>query len=116
MIIQNNTLRSNILAALSDKHMSRILEATSVCERTVTTMIKEQNIPHSTVYRKIKQLLKFGLLATYKSEIIDDKKISYYKSTFRSFQINYDGTTHYKIEAITNSDVLERISSRFYDL
>jgi hypothetical protein len=104
------------LVALSDKHMSKILQSTSICERSVATIIKEQDIPYSTVYRKIKQLLKFGLLAIYKWEIIDGKKISYYKSTFCSFQINYDGTTQYKIEAITNPDVLERISARFYDL
>jgi len=116
MIIQNDSLRSNILAALSDKHMSKILEATSVCDRRVTNIIKEQDIPHSTVYRKIRQLLKFGLLVLYKSEILDGKKISYYKSTFRSFQINYDGTTRYKIEAIPNADAMQRVADRFYDL
>lgn len=116
MIIQNDSLRSNILIALSDKHMSKILEATSVCDRSVTHIIREHNIPHSTIYRKIKNLLKFGLLVIYKSEIIDGKKISYYKSTFRSFQINYDGTTQYKIEAVANRDAIQRISERFYDL
>ena len=116
MIIQNDSLRSNILIALSDKHMSKILEATSVCDRSVTNIIREQDIPHSTIYRKIRQLLKFGLLVAYRSDIIDGKKISYYKSTFRSFQINYDGTTRYKIEAIANRDAIQRISERFYDL
>lgn len=116
MIIQNDSLRSNILIALSDKHMSKILEATSVCDKSVTNIIREHEIPHSTIYRKIRQLLKFSLLVTYRSEVIDGKKISYYKSTFRSFQINYDGTTRYKIDAVANHDAIQRISERFYDL
>lgn len=116
MIIQNDSLQTNILEALSDRHMAKILEATSVCDRSVTHIIKEHDIPHSTIYRKIRRLLRFGLLVIYKSEIIDGKKISYYKSTFRSFQINYDGTTRYKVEAIANSDALQKISEHFYDL
>lgn len=105
-----------MLLALSDQHMSKILESTSVSPRTVHEIMKEHDIPHSTTYRKIKQLLKFGLLVLYRSEISDGKKISFYKSTFRSIQINYEGTSEYKIEAISNSDALERLSKRFYNI
>ncbi|MEX0855038.1 MAG: hypothetical protein WD018_04645 [Nitrosopumilaceae archaeon] len=115
MIIQNQNIRRNILSALSDEHMSKILESTSVCEKTVFEIMQEQSMPHSTAYRKIKQLLKYGLLALYRSKITDGKKVAFYKSTFRSIQINYSGSSEYKIEATSNSDVLEKISKRFYD-
>lgn len=95
--------------------MSKILESTSVCEKTVFEIMQEQSMPHSTAYRKIKQLLKYGLLALYRSKITDGKKVAFYKSTFRSIQINYSGSSEYKIEATSNSDVLEKISKRFYD-
>lgn len=95
--------------------MSKILESTSVCEKTVFEIMQEQRMPHSTAYRKIKQLLKYGLLALYRSKITDGKKVAFYKSTFRSIQINYSGSSEYKIEATSNSDVLEKISKRFYD-
>ncbi len=115
MIIQNKNIRRNILSALSDENMSKILESTSVSEKTVFEIMQEQKIPHSTTYRKIKQLLKYGLLALYRSKITEGKKVAFYKSTFRSIQINYSGSSEYKIEAISNSDVLEKISKRFYD-
>jgi hypothetical protein len=108
--------RKHILEALSDGHMSRILESTSMSEKSAVDITQEYNIPHSSVYRKINQLLRFGLLCLYKSEIHEGKKISYYKSTFRSIQINYIGSSEYTIEAVSNDDVLERISQRFFEI
>jgi hypothetical protein len=106
----------HILEALSDTHMSKILESTSVSEKSAIEIIQEYNIPHSSVYRKINQLLRFGLLCLYKSEIHEGKKISYYKSTFRSIQINYVGSSEYSIDAVSNDDALERISQHFYEM
>lgn len=109
-------IRKHILEALSDKYMSKILESTSVYEKTAIQIIQEYNIPHSSVYRKINQLLRVGLLCLYKSEIWEGKKTSYYKSTFSSIQINYFGSADYTIEAVSNNDVLERISQRFFEM
>jgi hypothetical protein len=114
--IKAKKFRKHILEALSDNHMSKILESTSISEKSAIEIIQEHNMPHSSVYRKINQLLRFGLLCIYKSEIWDGKKISYYKSTFRSIQINYLGSSDYAIEAISNDDVLERFSERFYEM
>lgn len=116
MIIDNKKIRRYILTALSDEHMSKILESTSVSERSVIEIMREHNMPHSTAYRKIKELLKFGLLCLYRSEIVDGKKIAFYKSTFRSIQINYSGYAECIIETISNNDVLEKISKHFYDM
>lgn len=116
MIIDDKDLRKSIMLALSDEHMSKILESTSVTHRTANEIMKEHDLPHSTAYRKIKALLKFGLLVHYKSEINDGKKIAFYKSIFRSIQINYEGSSQYRIETISNPDALERLSVRFYDL
>ncbi|MGH9923335.1 MAG: hypothetical protein ACRD38_11345 [Nitrososphaerales archaeon] len=75
----------------------------------------EHNMPHSTAYRKIKELLKYGLLVLYRSEINNGKKIAFYKSTFNSIKINYNGNLGYEVEALPNSDALERLAKRFYD-
>lgn len=105
-----------MMSALSDSHMHKILQSTSVSDRSVTDIIREQDLPHSTAYKKISDLVKWGLLVLYKSEIIEGKKIAYYKSTFRSINISYNGSQETKIDAAPNLDALERISLRFYDL
>jgi hypothetical protein len=103
--------------ALSDSHMHKILQSTSLSVKSVTEIIREQDLPHSSAsYKKIAELVKWGLLVLYKSELVEGKKVAYYKSTFRSIKISYDGSQKTKVEAEPNPDVLERISMRFYDL
>ena len=84
MIIHNNKLRSHIMSALSDVHMQRILQSTAVSSRSVNEIIRDHDLPHSTAYRKIHELIKFGLLVLYRSEVNKGKKMGYYKSIFRS--------------------------------
>lgn len=105
-----------MMSALSDSYMHKILQSTSVSDRSVPDIIREQDLPHSTAYKRIAELVKWGLLVLYKSEIIEGKKIAYYKSTFRSINVSYNGSQETKIEAEPNLDALERISMRFYDL
>src|SRR5215208_5216461 len=111
MIIDNSRLQSHIMYALSDYHMHKILQSTSLSVKSVT-----EDLPHSSAYKKIADLVKWGLLVLYKSELVEGKKIAYYKSTFHSIKISYDGTQKTKVEAEPNPDALERISMRFYDL
>ena len=102
--------------ALSDSHMHKILQSTSLSDKSATDIIREQELPYSTAYKKIAELVRWGLLVPYKSEIIEGKRTAYYKSTFHSIRISYEGPHKTKIEAEPNSDALERISLRFYDL
>src|SRR4051794_21029194 len=115
MIIDNSRLQSHIMYALSDSQMNKILQSTSLSDRSAYDIIREQNLPHSSAYKKINELVKWGLLVLYKSEIVDGKKVAYYKSTFCSIQISF-GAIKTKVEAEPNRDALERLSMRFYDL
>jgi DNA-binding MarR family transcriptional regulator len=116
MIIDNSRLQYHIMYALSDSHMHKILQSTSLSVKSVTEIIREQDLPHSSAYKKIAELVKWGLLVPYKSELVEGKKVAYYKSTFHSIKISYDGSQKTKVEAEPNPDALERISLRFYDL
>jgi hypothetical protein len=116
MIIDSGKLQSHIMHALSDSSMHKILQSTALSDKAVADIITEQKLPYSSTYKKITDLVKWGLLVSYRSEILDGKKITYYKSTFRSIRIDYNGPLKTTIEAEPNSDALERISTRFYDL
>jgi predicted transcriptional regulator len=104
------------MLALSDMHMHKILQSASLSDKSAPDIIKEQELPYSTAYKKITKLVKWGLLVSYKLEIIEGKRIAYYKSTFRSIRVNFEGPLETKIEAEPNLDALEKISMRFYDL
>jgi predicted transcriptional regulator len=71
MIICNSNLQSYIMYALSDSQMHRILQSTSISDKPATEIIREQELPYSTAYKKIAELVKWGLLVSYRSEIID---------------------------------------------
>jgi hypothetical protein len=116
IIIQSQRLKSHILSALSDSSMQKILQSTSFSDRSANEIIRAQELPHSTTYRKINELIKYGLLVLYRSEIASGKKIAYYKSTFRSIKVSYEGIADTKVEAEPNQDALGRISTMFYDL
>lgn len=105
-----------MMSALSDVHMHRILQSTSISDRSVADIIREQELPHSTTYKKIAELVTWGLLVLYRSKMIEGKKVSFYKSTFRSIKIMYDGPLETEVEAEPNPDALEKIALRFYDL
>lgn len=116
MIIDSGKLQSHIMSALSDSHMHKILQSTSISDKSAADIIREQELPYSSAYKKIAELVKWGLLVSYRFEIIDGKRIAYYKSTFRSIKVNFEGTLKTKVEAEPNLDALERLSMKFYDL
>jgi predicted transcriptional regulator len=104
------------MSALSDVHMQCILQSTAVSARSANEIIRDHGLPHSTTYRKIHELVKFGLLVLYKLEISNGKKIGYYKSMFRSINVKYEGlAAETKVEAEPNIDALEKISQKFFD-
>jgi hypothetical protein len=53
IIIDNSKLQSHIMYALSDSHMHKILQSTSFSVKSVTDIIREQDLPHSSAYKKI---------------------------------------------------------------
>ena len=104
------------MSALSDIHMQCILQSTALSARSANEIIRDHDLPHSTAYRKTHELIKFGLLVLYRSEINNGKKIGYYKSIFRWIYIKYEGILAETIvEAEPNIDALEKISQIFFD-
>jgi DNA invertase Pin-like site-specific DNA recombinase len=62
MIVKNNQLEHNILTALADKEMLKILNLSMYNSKSVNEIIRESDISYTTVYRKIKWLLDRELL------------------------------------------------------
>lgn len=116
MIVSSERLKQAILAALADTDLHKILDAAMYNSKSVTEIIRETNVSHTTAYRKIKWLVEEKLLAVDKIEITDEgKKFSLFRTVLKSFNIKYE----YKnviVEAEQNFDTLKRTTERLFSL
>ena len=116
MIVKSDRLANAILAALADKDMMAILDACLFHSISVNDMTRENNIPHTTAYRKIKWMLEEGLLIVDKLKITDDgKKVSLLRSTLSTININYQ-FGQITIETQPNVEIEEKIAEKLFSL
>ena len=66
MIVKDNQLKQDILTALADKEMLKILDLSMYNSKSVNDIIRESDISYTTIYRKIKWLLDKELLVVDK--------------------------------------------------
>ena len=113
MIINNNELKQNILAALADKEMLKILNLSMYNSKSVNDIIRESDISYTTVYRKIKWLLDKELLVVDKINLSPEGKKF---TTFRSvFVIRYK-QNEIIVEAERNVDLIGKIGGHFFSI
>jgi DNA-binding transcriptional ArsR family regulator len=116
MIIENERSKRAILAALADIESQMVLDAAMHNSKSVTQIIRDTGIPHTTVYRKIKWLLDEKLLVVDKIEITEDgKKSSLLRTVLKSFNIKYEYNS-VVIEAEQNYDTLKKVTEKFFSL
>ena len=116
MIVKGERLKRAILLALADTELQRIMDAAVYQSKSVNQIIQESNLSHSTVYRKIRWLVKEKLLIVDKIEITETgKKTKLFRSILKSFRVNY-GHNNIVIEAEQNSDTLRKITENFFTL
>ena len=115
MEITDKRVKKAILSVLTDDEMICILNSTKNEARSAVTIMKLNDISHSTAYRKIKWLLENGLLIVDKMEITDDgKKFSLLRSTLKTVQINYEDEV--RIDVIENVDKIQVAAKQFFSL
>lgn len=117
MIITSQSVKKAILAALADEDMTKILNAVMVQSKSVNSIMREQNIPYTTVYRKTKWLLNQALLVVDRIEITQDgKKSSLVHATLQSIAVKYEQDGTIVIEAEENLDVLKKVMKKFLSM
>ena len=90
MIIKDEKHKIAIANALIDEYSRKILNSTMENSKSVMDIMREQEIPMTSAYRRIKLLLDNRLIKVEKSLVTDDGKRYYlYRSTIKSVIINY---------------------------
>lgn len=116
MIIQSQRAKRTILAALADEEMMKILDSVMYHSKSIADITRENNIAHTTCYRKTKWLINEGLVRVDKIVITPEgKKFSLYYSVFKSINVKYE-SNNVIVEAEENFDIVKKTMARFYSL
>ena len=92
VVIENQKLASFILESFGDPEKKRILEASFRQPNVIIDILENCNIPKSSGYRIIKELIQEGLLTEEGfSTTRDGKKVSKYTSIFENIKIDIKG-------------------------
>jgi hypothetical protein len=90
MIIKNERSKRTILVVLADIELQKILDAVMFNSKSVSQIVRDTGIPHTSVYRKIKCFIEEKLLVVDKIDITDEgKKSSLFRTVLKSFNVKY---------------------------
>ena len=91
MIITNEKQKEAILNALLDDYSRKILDSTIDKAKSITEIIREQNIPMTSTYRRVKLLVDSKLIKVERSMVTEDGKRYYlYLSSIKNASIKYN--------------------------
>lgn len=110
MRISNPVMVKGIIQALSDEYARKIILSATLKPKSVEDLTKENDIPMSTCYRRVHELVGEGIMMIDKIIITPEgKKFETFRSAFRSIQINFEAG-ELVIDAVPNEDIAERLA------
>lgn len=105
-----------VLRALLDDQSRLILTSTISTPKSVIDITREQRIPVTSAYRKVKELKEFGLLKVERIVITDDgKKYELVRSAIRSASVQFD-KGNLGVDITNNIEADEKMVKRFFTL
>jgi DNA-binding transcriptional ArsR family regulator len=117
MIIKSQRIKRALLIALADEEMLKIMNCVIDHSKSFNDIIAENSsISRTTAFRKIKWLLKEGLIIVDKIVLSQDgKKFSLYHSTLKAINAKYE-VNNVSVEAEPNFDIAKKWIEKFFSL
>ena len=98
-----------LVQGLADEYSRKILLSAIPKAKSVEEMSRENDIPLSTAYRRVHELLDSQILVVEKIIVTPDgKKYELLRSSYRAVNVSFDGGV-IKVEAVINEDVAEKL-------
>ncbi|MDG6901970.1 MAG: hypothetical protein JRM80_08415 [Nitrososphaerota archaeon] len=98
-----------IVQGLADEYSRKIILSAIPRAKSVEDMSRENDIPLSTCYRRVHELLDSQILLVEKIIVTPDgKKYELLRSAYRAVNVTFDGGVM-KVEAMINEDVAEKL-------
>ena len=98
-----------LVKGLADEYSRKILLSTIPKAKSVEDMSRENDIPLSTCYRRVHELLDSQILVVEKIIVTPEgKKYELLRSAYRAVNVTFDGGVM-KVDAMINEDVAEKL-------
>jgi DNA-binding Lrp family transcriptional regulator len=99
----------SLVQGLADEYSRKILLSAIPAAKSVEDMSRENDIPLSTCYRRVHELLDAQILIVEKIIVTSDgKKYELLRSAYRGVTVSFNGGVM-KVDAIVNEDVAEKL-------
>ena len=109
MIVNDELAKQRILRVLSDEYSRHILTATINQPQSALEISKNFQIPITTVYRRIEELVEAGLIAAVKSgRTVDGKWYDLYRSLLLRIDVSFEYG-----EVTINAKLNDHVSDKF---
>ena len=106
------TLAEAVVSALADEVSRKIIFSISRTPMTIGEISLDGNIPASTCYRRMKELLEEGLVVVDRIVVAADGRYAVYSSCFSSYNVHsVDGAL--AVQVSLNSHVAEKVKYRW---
>jgi DNA-binding Lrp family transcriptional regulator len=109
LLIDDPSRVQALVQGLADEYSRKILLSAIPTAKSVEDLSRENDIPLSTCYRRVRELLDSQMLVIEKIIITTDgKKYELLRSAYRAITVSFDGGIM-KVDAIVNEDVAEKL-------
>lgn len=107
--ITNVETAGALVQALSDDYARKIILATITASKSVEDLSKENDIPLSTCYRRVHELIDAKVLVVERIVVTPDgKRYELLRSAYRTITVNFENGVM-KVEALVNEDVADKL-------
>ena len=98
-----------LVQGLADEYSRKIILSAIPKAKSVEDMSRENDIPLSTCYRRVHELLDSQILVVEKIIVTPEgKKYELLRSAYRAVNVTFDGGVM-KVDAMINEDVAEKL-------
>ena len=84
-------INRDVINALGDPDCRKILEATYEKAKRASQILKEKKLPQTSLYRKLAQLEKLGLLKSKQYELKEGQQYWTYKCAIKKLSVGFEG-------------------------
>jgi len=116
VLVTDESKALEVIKALSDEYSRKIVLSIISSSLPIEEIAREQDIPMSTCYRRIHEMLKFGIIRPDRTIIRGDgKKFVCYKSAIKNATILLD-SGQLKVDVVVNKDPAEKLGAMWINV